>query len=668
MDLTEGQHLLTFRATDVAGNVNWISIDIHHNPAEPIISGVPNPFGTINAAPSAFTISVVEHYYNATYIGFATEPYLYLFDNAAPITFNGDPVNNPTQFLINMADLGTAGMDFDALPDGPNSLVIMVFNLVHSSLVEIPFIKDTSAPVISEIDSPAVCNVPPSVSFTVFDNSGLTLLSYTVGSHTIDLNPAPYAIGTSQIIGFTLESDHFNALPQGPFTITITAQDAFGYLTNTEITVLKDTEMPGFSTLFTDNTPVNQAFGFQFTIMDWSLIFTKVFIDSTTNPNMLVATFTTAGSQTATIDIDNPLFGLGDGIHTIIVYSEDQMGYTSTYSRTFIIDREGPEVYLRSPLPGSCYSAGFSISLDILNGDTLSKIEFAVEESVYFTVSGLFISSGDIPVQYRDYQGTLSFDFRFTDLAGNVFEIQNYPLVHDSIKPSLIINTPKPMQKFGCVAPAYDLTVSDANLGEFGIVCGDQEWELVSLTGIIPAHIWNQYDEFEGIMYFYAYDLAGNRAQVGLQIIIDRVGPRIKVNAPVQNSTAGISPPWFWITVTDLNFRAAFYEINGINYTIDLSSMENGNLQGNIDAQAWRNAYAEYVYITFHGIDDLNNIGFSESIAIRRSDFDPTRRASGAGNYLSDLPIPIIIIYVAVGTAGVSMTWHLHKKQLVEGE
>jgi hypothetical protein len=223
------------------------------------------------------------------------------------------------------------------------------------------------------------------------------------------------------------------------------------------------------------------------------------------------------------------------------------------------------------------------------------------------------------------------------------------------------------MQKFGRVAPAYDLSLSDANLGEFGVVCGDQEWELVSPTGIIPAHIWNQYDEFEGIMYFYAYDLAGNRAQVGLQIIIDRVAPRIKVNAPAQNSTAGISPPWFWITVTDLNFRAAFYEINGINYTIDLSSMENGNLQGNIDAQAWRNAYAENIYITFHAIDDLNNIGYSETITIQRSDFDPTRRASGAGNYLSDLPIPIIIIYLAVGTAGVSMTWHLHKKQLVEG-
>jgi len=427
LTLSEGDHILTLKATDAVQNtVNataLVTIDITAPsvPNTPEPSATSNYDGSINALEEADGVEIN--------VGL---PRYILSSDTFELLLDGNSFDDPITYnnFRNDDDSYSFPIASDQLSEGTNSITAILTDAAGNTSAEssaLTLTVDTTAPSVPSnvsIDSTTTYN-EPELTFTadLYDTISVTSsLDGTVG--TADVTTAPQTITLS-------------TLSDGYHTLNVTAYDAAGNTAITTVTIDVDYSTPStqntptasIDPITNDNTPdltVTADLGNTITVVS------NVYTD--TDP---VATdiLVTAVPQTITLaliddnDNDSPLI---DGTHNLdIIATDPSTGNTASTTTSVYIDTiapsapETPYTLIDSTITTSEEADGFYvyISLDSssTNGSTLELLldgnpfDTALATTFNFGINthSFLIESGQLSL------GTNSITAILTDAAGN---------------------------------------------------------------------------------------------------------------------------------------------------------------------------------------------------------------------------------------------------------
>ena len=222
--------------------------------------------------------------------------------------------------------------------------------------------------------------------------------------------------------------------------------------------------------------------------------------------------------------------------------------------------------------------------------------------------------------------GTVTIRFSANDTLGNL----NYKEVtvrKDIINPLITINNPIEDDQFGIDAPAYNLTVTDANLDSIWYsLDGGANSTPVSAIDIIDQTMWSLRPNGSVTIQFYANDTVSNINFTEVIVWKDIIEPSISINSPSASDLFGLNAPNYNLTVVDVNLDSIWYSLDGGANSTPVSAI------GTIDQTMWSLRPNGTVTIRFYANDTLGNLNFTEIIVIKDI-LEPMLSITAPNNY-----------------------------------
>ncbi|MHA2282196.1 MAG: hypothetical protein ACXAC5_15240 [Promethearchaeota archaeon] len=447
--------------------------------------------------------------------------------------------------------------------------------------------KDTTDPIIT-ITAPVVGVYSDAPAYDI------TITEANLDQYWYTLNGGSYFFITSTT--GTMDSTEWGNLPNGLVEIMFYANDTAGNEGSNSVTVTKDTIDP----VITITLPVagiyNGAPAYDITI-------TEANLDQywyTLNGGSPIYITSTTGT------INSTEWGnLPDGSVEIMFYANDTAGNEGSNSVTVTKDTTDPIITITLPVVG------------IYNGAPAYDITIAEAnlDQYWYTLNGgspIYITNinstewGNLP------DGSVEILFYANDTAGNEGS-NSVTVTKDTTDPVILIITPIPGVYSD--APAYDITITEANLGQYWYTLnGGSPIYITSTTGIINSTKWGNLPDGSVEIIFYANDDADNEGSSSVTVTKDTTDPVITITLPVAGIYNGA--PAYDITIAEANLDQYWYTLNGGSYIFIISTT------GIINSTEWGNLPDGSVEILFYANDTAGNEG-SNSVTVTKDTTDP---------------------------------------------
>jgi len=185
----------------------------------------------------------------------------------------------------------------------------------------------------------------------------------------------------------------------------------------------------------------------------------------------------------------------------------------------------------------------------------------------------------------------------------------------DSINPVITIHSPLEDKSFGNVAPSFNVSIIEENLEStwYTIDGGLTNYTFSGLTGFINQTAWDEKEDGDITIRFYAIDSLGHVGFEDVQILKDSIIPVISIYSPLDEDVFGSKAPKFNISIFEENLESMWYTIENISGTFLFTE-----LTANIDQDAWVTLPQGNITITFYAQDGAGNIGIESVIVIKR--------------------------------------------------
>ncbi|MHA1987914.1 MAG: hypothetical protein ACW98D_14860 [Promethearchaeota archaeon] len=228
---------------------------------------------------------------------------------------------------------------------------------------------------------------------------------------------------------------------------------------------------------------------------------------------------------------------LSNGTVTIRFYANDTIGNLNWTDIIVRVDFDSPSITINTPADNGLFNSTapkYNVSINDPSGVNTSW--YTIDDgSTNFTFSG---SIGTINQTAWDSEGngTISIRFYANDTIGNV-NWEEVTVRQDAEKPSITINSPSNSDVLNATAPIFNVSISDGNL--------DTMWYFIygssvnrTFTGNGPFN-QNDWDNIVNgtltTITFYANDTLGNENSQSINIYVDKLGPTIIINSPIDN-------------------------------------------------------------------------------------------------------------------------------------
>jgi hypothetical protein len=301
-----------------------------------------------------------------------------------------------------------------------------------------------------------------------------------------------------------------------------------------------------------------------------------------------------------------------DGSHAIQVFGNDTFGenYQSKFAY-FSIDVNPPIISIISPNPNAF--SGFNaptFNIDIIEPNL---------DSTWYTIDGGITNitfAGLTGIVYQTEwdklsDGGLSLTFYAKDTTGKIGHT-DVTIFKDTIIPQITIDAPTFEEKFGAVAPNFNISIVELNLDStwYTIDGGITNITFTGLTGTVDQTEWDKLSDGDLTLTFYAKDSAGNIGSLGVLINKDAGIPQITINTPLTDEFFGSNAPNFDISIIESDLNSTWYTIDG-----GITNIIFIGLTGSINQTEWEKiSSSDSVTIRFYANDTTGNIGHADVI------------------------------------------------------
>ena len=191
----------------------------------------------------------------------------------------------------------------------------------------------------------------------------------------------------------------------------------------------------------------------------------------------------------------------------------------------------------------------------------------------------------------------------------------------DDIAPIIDINFPKLNQKFGSLAPIFNVSIDEYYLNtSWYTLNGGKINTFDGLIGQIDQTQWTALPSGIVTITFFVNDSLGRIDSDTVNIYKDTLSPNITIISPLLNEILGIKAPNFNISILDSNLDSFWYSLdNGVISTTNITA---SSLTGRIDQSFWDYFGDGTLTIKFYANDTLGNIG-KKFITVIKDDYEP---------------------------------------------
>jgi hypothetical protein len=497
---------------------------------------------------------------------------------------------------------------WNSLPQGKFTIEIFAVDQLGylNDSITLTFHKDTLAPklVINQPEDYSYYDSPPPLNVTVFDPNYLSFsLTYTVVGHLPDA--ITLENNTEEFLNLAI----WNSLPQGEFSVSITARDTFNQRNDTFVlTLYKDTIGPVFESLIPGNFSTYNS--------------PPTLMISYSDPNLQTIYYKVGTSPIIPIsngisqDFDSSIWsGLIDAPFTIEFYANDTFGHMSTVvNLTLIKDTTIPRITINSPSNNTYYSAPPTMNLVLLDPNP---------DTIWYTVLGSKVTlTGIQPFDSSIWnslgQGEFEVYIFANDTAGNLNNTLILTLLKDTKAPLVTVNLPlnnsywNDRLKLVINVEAFDPNLYSIQYYVDGVYVTLQNGN----DSVLLPIFWKEDGPFT--IQIFASDIFGHtNDSIILTLYKDTIPPNIDIISPQPNDLFGENAPFVSIDVTDTNLEEIWYRLsNGTVVT------NNYPWTGSIDQSVWDQVGNGTVTIRFYANDTATNVHF-EDIVVKKNLFAP---------------------------------------------
>jgi len=384
--------------------------------------------------------------------------------------------------------------------------------LEDSDVVKV--IKDTK-----DIVAPKITIISP----TLNQFFPLKAPEFTIEVDEVNLDTLWYTIngGLTNIIftsNQTIDQTEWSAQSDGTITITFYANDTFGRVNSSSISIIKDSTLPTINLL---NPIGGETFG------EVAPNFTAIIYDAnlddmwyTIDGGMRNITFTGNG----TLD-QSEWSAHSDGLVTLIFYAKDFAGNEFSHQVGINKDTSVPIITIISPLLDEYLSSSPVYNIMITEPDL---------DSYWYTLDGgttnitLLALSGTLGAEWlAALDGPITIRFYANDSYSNE-NFAEITINKDTITPKINIISPEDDQQYQEYPPEYLIEIDEINLISYWYTIDDgvNNYTITELVGTINSGTWSAAPSGTITIRFYARDLAGN---IGTSFVII-----VKTSSPSQ--------------------------------------------------------------------------------------------------------------------------------------
>ncbi len=263
-----------------------------------------------------------------------------------------------------------------------------------------------------------------------------------------------------------------------------------------------------------------------------------------------------------------------------------------------------------------------------------------------------FTNGTSTPVEATDWaaqpNGTVILQFWANDTLGDV-GIANVTVHKDIIAPSITGTGLVQWQLCNETAPAFSLTISEANLNTTWYSLDNGVTNTTcSLTGTLATQ-WASYGNGTVTVTFWANDTLGNVSTTSVFLLKDIIAPSITGTGLAPWQLCNATAPAFILTISEASLNTTWYSLdNGVTNTTC-------SLTGTLAAQ-WASYGNGTVTVTFWANDTLGNVG-TASVTVYKDIIAPSITGTGLAPWqLCNATPPAFSL--TIGEANFNMTWY----------
>jgi len=409
-------------------------------------------------------------------------------------------------------------LTWSGLPDGPVSIIFYANDsLGNIRSAQISIRKDTDSPEITII-SPIINQYFPleAPEFIIeVEEVNLDKLWYTIDG---GLTNIPFT--TNQ----TIDQSEWNDQSDGLITITFYANDTYGRINSSSISIIKDSTLPTITLL---NPLVGETFGevapnFTVVVYDTNLDVMWYTLDG----GLTNITFTTNGTLDQSEWTAHP-----DGTVTLIFYARDLAGNEFNSQIDINKDTAIPMITIIAPLVNEYLSGPPMYNITIVEPNIDSywyTIDGGVTNITLSAFSGVlgseWLAALDGPITIRFYANDSNSNENFAEIT----------IIKDSTTPIMAIIDPDDNQEYQVDPPGYLIDIIDVNLESCWYTLDGGITNITihipydnthtQITDSISYTAWDNAPEGTVIIQFYAKDLARNIGTDSVTLIKNTAG------------------------------------------------------------------------------------------------------------------------------------------------
>ncbi len=299
--------------------------------------------------------------------------------------------------------------------------------------------------------------------------------------------------------------------------------------------------------------------------------------------------------------------GLKEGEHNVSVKALDKAGNTNVSIVFFTVDLTPPTLQITSPENHS-YVNSSSVTMSWSGSDSsgIDHYEVRADDGSWIdvgTVTGYTFSLSD---------GNHSLYVRAFDLAGNVAESFIYVVV-DTVPPEVFIISPSNNDYLrGVVAIEINWTDTNPDRCELYINYTDKPVTTFYSIGV-NTYEWNTSTTADGTYSIraVAYDLAGNKAESEIIVVVDNTPPLVSINSPKNGTAVGSTFTVVW-DATDSTSYVARVEVY-LDGSLVATYVKDENMTNN---HTFSGLSPGWYNISIYAYDAVDNVGI-DSILVK---------------------------------------------------
>jgi len=388
--ITDGDHIITFYANDIVGNLAQSSVIVIKDTTDPEIIFV-NP----NCEEDIIICGV-----NSPIIEISIEePNLRNFQYQ---------INFGPLFPLNSQSFMIDPILWDSLNDGLVSITVYAKDVInHEAVCSINIIKDISPPVIyCDLDNSYWGSDPPQFHLSTIETN-ISSIFYIVND-----DETRYYLNPNNEIDDTLNQSLWASLSDGDLSLSFCVKDRAGNMSNLNLTITKDTKNPELSVI----SPIS---GNYYNIVEYELDILE---------NNLDSIWYQLGSDDTIyyLESENGLINLSrieDGDIVITFYCQDYSNHISNQTVNVKKDTIFPKIEIVSPKSKDLYSKNTPPDYELIITDiTLNESWYCIDDFVDLFYIDLNNPSGiiDADIWSELKPGEIIISFYARDLAGNL--------------------------------------------------------------------------------------------------------------------------------------------------------------------------------------------------------------------------------------------------------